>query len=835
MRRLLRLRVPAPDIVNTRRDTPPRRYGTRYALYYISMGIAERAGALGPDPSRIMLLLAVLPALGMAGASAAALDAAGPPSSPTWSSITTFGNHRYRIPVPDGANAAVAFTAELVWRRTGSDANVANGLVLFCADRPGSCNVSFNQSLSNATVLNSSRQSALVAIDARGLPAGVRAVHAYYMPFNRGPNGYGEQVTYLTVEDSPHASPVTMAWRDEAAAAAQSGSLPRAIQSDYESRTPFDAFTELEWTATEAEVAAMVSSPTANSMGDVLIFPEPRERQIRMTWRAPYSPTLPELPHRWTTLGPSLALHAGRFDKGEFATFQVGLFAAKSALSSVAVDTAHGPAGFIHSSTGASVTSSALNCFNLDGVDDRGAPFNRSYSVPHLQTGALWFGLDIPTNAETGLYNGTVDIKLSSASGTKLHKLQLSFEISNATAYRSGDGNITRLTRTRWVNSRAGETDVPAKRHVALKIDRLKGTIETWSSLVSLDATGLPKQLTRIGVNTPTRLLSAPFSFAVDRGASCKPLVWDIIGSSPAVASWTAQCATNGVMQTVRGTLDADGTMLYEVNLSSTADVIATLDNVQLQMHFDSAKVPYSMGLGRQGGRIVDWDWRWWYGATESLPTGHGVQNHMIWVGDIDQGMRFKLLGAGNDWLGALHTVGSAADIPSGWGGVATSPSPTPTPVGGQVCGKNCTVYSGGVRVRGSGTENVSIAAYTGAKMTIPKDGLSFKFELLLTPCVRLNTSAHFGIQGRYWQFSCTNPADPNCQPKTGMTAQKFLAAGVKVVNVHQGVPVLNPYINYPFEPVATQPLSDLAAGLHAAGGRMKLYYTTRVRTPASI
>ena len=92
-----------------------------------------------------------------------------------------------------------------------------------------------------------------------------------------------------------------------------------------------------------------------------------------------------------------------------------------------------------------------------------------------------------------------------------------------------------------------------------------------------------------------------------------------------------------------------------------------------------------------------------------------------------------------------------------------------------------------------------------------------------------------FSLQGRYWQFSCTNPADPNCQPKTGMTAQKFLAAGVKVVNVHQGVPVLNPYINYPFEPVATQPLSDLATGMHAAGGKMKLYYTTRVRMPISI
>ena len=137
-------------------------------------------------------------------------------ATPPWSSITTFGNHRFRIPVPPGASDAVAFTAELRWRRAGSDANVTNGLVLFCVDSPGSCSASFNESLANATVLNSSRLSALVAIDARRLPAGTSAVHAYYMPFSRGPNGYGEQVQYLTAGDLPHNSPVTAAWRPTA-------------------------------------------------------------------------------------------------------------------------------------------------------------------------------------------------------------------------------------------------------------------------------------------------------------------------------------------------------------------------------------------------------------------------------------------------------------------------------------------------------------------------------------------------------------------------------------------------------------------------------------------
>jgi len=48
------------------------------------------------------------------------------------------------------------------------------------------------------------------------------------------------------------------------------------------------------------------------------------------------------------------------------------------------------------------------------------------------------------------------------------------------------------------------------------------------------------------------------------------------------------------------------------------------------------------------------------------------------------------------------------------------------------------------------------------------------------------------------------------------------------VLNVHQGVDVVNPYINYPFEPESVAPLSTIADAMHARGGRVKLYYTTR-------
>ena len=816
-----------------------------------------------------------------------------------WSVTTTFGNHRYAVPVPAGASSAIAFTAEIEWRRTGNSTSVSDGLVLFCA-AGGTCDaagdVDANAGMLNATVLNSSRLSAFVAIDARQL-AGSSVVHVYYMPFSRNAgSAFGEQVTYLTNADRNASSAASAAWHRELPAAVAAGVThlgPAA--STYEARTPFDAYTELERTATAAEIAGMLSSAAATQMGEVLVFPEPRERQIRMTWRHPQSPTLPDLPHSWAVTGPALSFHAGAFDKGEFATFQLGLFAAKAALAGVRIDSSVGAAGFAGpaaaaaaaaAATASIIPQSALNCFNLEGVDDRGVAFNRSYAVPHLQTGALWFGLAVPDSAAPGSYSGSIGLILMGAGGKETrHTVAVTLQVTSSAAYRSGDRNLTKMTRTRWIDSRVGETDVPAKRHSALIVDKTKRTVQTWSMLVSLSESGLPAQLTRTGegITKPVELLSGPFEFAVDGKANCEALVWD---NTAAIASWTGRCtgsssaaaaaaagaAAAGVVQTVRGSLDADGTMMYDIALTAAATTTptittssseggeeeeeeeeegfpaaaaaaVTLKDVELVMPMAAEAVPYTMGLGRQGERAIDWDWRWWVGQTEpgcnnwGPPiSGTGYQNYMLWLGDVDQGMRFKLLGDGDNWLSALHTVSAAAQIPA-WGGVPLPPSPTPTPVGGQTCGGKCSIYTGGVSVRKGGS-STNVTAFRGAPLKLSavaattsggEQGLqqqlqpqqaaatstsaSFKFELLLTPCVKLNTTSHFGDQGRYFQYSSDSHASPlpNATSDPVELAKEFISSGVKVVNVHQGVPVLNPFINYPFEPAATDPLTTLA------------------------
>jgi hypothetical protein len=123
----------------------------------------------------LLLLLLLLLLCAQAGATVA-----------EWDAVTTFGNHRFSIPVPTNvaATTSIAFTAEIEWRRTGNSSSVSAGLVLFCAGAACNATAPPNAGLLNATVLNSSRLSAFVAIDARALAPG-STVYAYYMPFSR--------------------------------------------------------------------------------------------------------------------------------------------------------------------------------------------------------------------------------------------------------------------------------------------------------------------------------------------------------------------------------------------------------------------------------------------------------------------------------------------------------------------------------------------------------------------------------------------------------------------------------------------------------------------------
>jgi hypothetical protein len=88
---------------------------------------------------------------------------------------------------------------------------------------------------------------------------------------------------------------------------------------------------------------------------------------------------------------------------------------------------------------------------------------------------------------------------------------------------------------------------------------------------------------------------------------------------------------------------------------------------------------------------------------------------------------------------------------------------------------------------------------------------------MVVTPFKSRNETDHW--LSRYFQIGYPSPVRPNLQ------AAK--SAGATVINVHQGVPVLNQYISYPFVPSEVNALTNFTSAAAAAGFRgVKFYYT---------
>ena len=111
---------------------------------------------------------------------------------------------------------------------------------------------------------------------------------------------------------------------DSAAAAGASEGLLRAEVIEFQSADAFSAFTPMERIATAAETTALLA---AHPGAPYLLFPEDRSLSIRMTG---------DIPGRWAASGPSGAFR-GRAARGEYFAYQIGLWAARHAVSDLDV------------------------------------------------------------------------------------------------------------------------------------------------------------------------------------------------------------------------------------------------------------------------------------------------------------------------------------------------------------------------------------------------------------------------------------------------------------------------------------------------------------------
>ena len=105
------------------------------------------------------------------------------------------------------------------------------------------------------------------------------------------------------------------------------------------------------------------------------------------------------LPKRWIDAGPRDRFE-GKACRGEFYVFQIGVFAARRRLEDVNIVIEDLRP---RSATGRPIPASAIRCFNQGGIASDGRPFRKTVAVEKGKVAALWFGVQMPADAEPGL------------------------------------------------------------------------------------------------------------------------------------------------------------------------------------------------------------------------------------------------------------------------------------------------------------------------------------------------------------------------------------------------------------------------------------------------
>ena len=400
--------------------------------------------------------------------------------------------------------------------------------------------------------------------------------HVYYMPFAIQGKWFP-----TTVYDEPAAT-AEAAWMKkhglagEAAAGGKWRSLPEAEVIAFEARRPFHRMDPMEVVATAAEVDRLL----AEQSGAFLLFPEDRRFPIRMT---------DDLPRRWIRRGAS-SQFKGKAMRGEFYVFQIGLYAARADCRDVAVDF-----GDLRPAAGGEpIAATALRCFNTGGTDWLGRPIEKKLAVAKGTVQPLWIGVDLPSTAAAGTYEGTLSV---AAKGQGAAKIGLSLDVSAEQIEDRGDSELWRLSRLRWLDSTAGLEDEVTAPYTPLAVDGT--TVKCLGRDVTFGALGLPKSI-RAGKN---ELLARAATFVVETEENRVEFKHErlaVVRHTPAAVTVQSSNSSPSFSFRCRAEMEFDGNVNFQMALKARRDV--SLKDCRLEIPVKKEFATYMMGMGRKGG-----------------------------------------------------------------------------------------------------------------------------------------------------------------------------------------------------------------------------------------
>ncbi|MGL5317927.1 MAG: glycoside hydrolase domain-containing protein [Bacteroidales bacterium] len=457
----------------------------------------------------------------------------------------------------------------------------------------------------------------------------------------------------------------------------------------FESRTRFDFQTSMGVIATRREMDSIKNEYTSN----FIIFSEDRSFPIRLTRN---------LPAKWAKEIPS-ANYQGTASKNEYFVWQYGIWAPEKELKNIRIQ-------FSDLKNGNDIIpAKEITCFNQEGVNWNGDSLKLNVNVARERVQAMWCGVQIPEQAKSGIYKGTVTV---SADNQTSQILALEIHVDHKYLADKGDGELWRHSRLRWLNSTIGADNKVVKPYAPLLISG--ENIQATEKNIKISADGL---LSSIKVDEH-EVLDQPMMLNVltNKGPlNFNPVCSSVLSTGEGQATWIAKGASAGVTYRCEATMEYDGYIHYKVNIKG--DEPLKIKDIQLQTIYKPSASTYFMGLGFAGGnnpKKQEWKWK---GPFDSY-----------WIGSATAGLHVEFRG------GKYH------------GPLLNDYKPAP-PVSWYNNGKG--------RVK---LEMNKVIANTGDTV-LSDQGIELEFAFLITPVKPLDTKKHFNDRYFHAESSDFNKA----------------------------------------------------------------------------
>jgi len=599
-----------------------------------------------------------------------------------------FGNHRAIVKV---SAAADAVRVHIEWRRRDTAPEKKAVLVY---DSKG-------VQVTNSTVMEVIREYGDIVFQPT---AGPGLYYIYYLPYNPGTANFDDPGTYFepknTADPAWSTKYTSGNWKD----------LPQAELVEIQARTDFHRMDPMEVTATSDEVNGLIAKATDKPY---LLFPEDRKYPIRM---------IDDIPLKWIRSGPSDDF-SGNAQPNEYYVFQIGVYAAKKRIDNLSLEYSG-----LKSASGRTIPASEFHCINMGGNDWLGKPFKKVFDVGKGTVRALWIGIMLPRDA-SGAFTGSVKV---TPKGMPATVVKLNINVAGAELADHGDSDLWRMARLRWLDSKLGLDDKVVPPYTPVKL--AGNTVSILGRQIKFGPLGLP-----VSLRAGKEVLAKPISFDVITGSG-------VTRFTPGPSKVTKQAEGVVVRETTSTSpnfnlvtatkTEFDGTVFVKLLLKAKKNTLVSDIRLQLPVDYDSAK--YMVGFSKRGGfRPVEWKWKWDIGRPDN----------MVWLGDWDAGVQFKLMTDKDLWqIANLKDSG----LPNGWSN------------GGK----------GGCDV----TEQqnyVLVNAYSGDRAIKAGESIEYRLRLMLTPLKPLGE--------RHWNLRYGSPEN-----------------GGNILHVHHATPQ-NPHINYPF------------------------------------